>query len=324
MRRTVDMPRRTVDRGSPPPPTLVPARYPLMLNPLMFRSTLIAGLFWIIATAASAQTVLTNDPFELFIGKGTSALLLPDYEAGVSSGGGEAFEDDLDELAYGVQILAVRRFLHTRTSFETRLNFNINEANTLATPGDISFANPGTGVTETLSGGRANLEADAVYYGFDTGLRDTWRTRLGGLSAGLTFSYFAIDQDFQATYNGADVYEEELNSDFLGGKGFVGWERMFGTRPISVDLWYGYFNVDAEYDFRGQSIGGISQREFSDHTSTAEIWVSTRQRMNNGTLGLAFGGTYITDMPSLIQDQGATMIGTDDAGTLNALIQWIW
>ena len=282
-------------------------------------------LLGLAATTASAQSTISNDPFELDFGKGTWGAMLPSYDLGSDSTGSSAFQDDLDNPGFIMQLKTIRRFLGTRTSFETRWFYGIVGANSAGNEADISFANPTTGAAETFSGGRSHLSSDTDYYGYDITLRDTWQTRFGGLSAGIHFSYFAFDQEFKANYDSVRLFEETLDSDFLGGKGFVGWDGYFQGRATNVDLAVGYFDVDADYQFNSGTVTGNRRLSGQDFATTIDLNATTRTTWNIGEVGITGGITYIDNMPKINHAPGGlATIGSGDAVLINAMVEWIF
>lgn len=275
------------------------------------------------AQPASAQSDVFTDPFEIEFGGGPWGVFLPSYNLGTGTNG-PAFQDDLDNPGSILQLKAIRRFLHTRTSMEARTWFAGAGANSLSPEGDFAFLNPANGAAETLTGGRGQISTDTNHYGAEFMLRDTWRTRFGGLSAGMTFTYMAFDQDFEAEFNGARQFEESLDSDFIGGKGFVGWDGYVLGHASRIDLLFGYFDVDGEYDFDGRAISGSRRFEDGEQSATIEINASTRRVFNLGEVGLSVSAMYITDMPSLQQNNGPVTLGFEEAGTISFTADWVY
>lgn len=276
----------------------------------------------LVADVASAQSPTFREPFEWELGKGPWGIFLPGYALGTDADGNDAFQDDLDDPGFYVQLQAVRRFLHTRTSAEFRGFYGAAGANSTADRTGSSYLDPSSGANVNLGNGRTHLSSDVDHYGFDLALRDTWPFRIGGLSAGMAFSYFAFDQDFDVEFNSARLFNERLESDFLGGKGFVGWDGFLFGRASSIDLGYGYFDVDARYEYDGAA--GDFSMEAGDQTGVVEFSATTRETFNIGLVGLTIGATYIEDMPQIIRDGGTTAIGNDSAATLTAMVEWIF
>lgn len=276
------------------------------------------------ASTASAQSDVFTDPFELEIGKGTWGVFLPSYNLGDLSSGESRFQDDLDDPGFIIRLNAIRRFLGTRTSMETRGWYAFAGANSLSPEGDIIFDNPGTGGTSLVSGGRGHLESNTSHYGGEFRLRDTWRTRFGGLSAGMTATYMAFDQDFEVEFGNRRLFDETLQSDFVGGKGFVGWDGALMGYRSKIDLLFGYFDVDAEYEYDGAAFAGNRRVEGGEQSGTIEIQASTRRFFNVGEVGLTLNAMYITDMPSLIQNNGPVTLGDEEAATVSAMVEWVF
>lgn len=285
---------------------------------------LIAAVAIWLAPAARGQSTISNDPYELDFGKGMWGVMLPSYELGTSSAGGFGIQDDLDDPGFFWQLKGIRRFLGTRTSAEVRTFYAAAGANSLRPEGNFDFLNPADGSAQSLTGGRGQLHSDVDHYGFDFALRDTWVTPVGGLSAGMTISYMAFDQEFESRYNTISLFEEQLESDFVGGKGFVGWDGYLFGYASNIDLLFGYYDVDAAYEFAGNTIGGSRSIERGDQSATVEIWATTRTEFNIGEVGLTLGAMYIDQMPRIIHNQGAATIGTDSAATLTAMVEWIF
>lgn len=272
---------------------------------------------------AAAQSDVFTDPFEIEFGKGTWGLLLPSYNLGTGTDGA-AFQDDLDNPGFIFQLKAIRRFLGTRTSMEARTWYALAGANSLSSEGDFEFLNPASGAAQSLTGGRGQISTDTDHYGGEFLLRDTWRSRFGGLSAGVAFTYMGFDQDFQAEFNGVRQFNETLESDFTGGKGFVGWDGKVLGYASRVDLLFGYFDVDSRYEFDGQALSGTRNLSGGGNSGTVEINASTRRFLNIGEVGFSVNAMLITDMPSLVQNEGPVTIGSEEAATISFVIEWVF
>lgn len=248
--------------------------------------------------------------------------LMPGYDLGTADTGGSAFQDDQDSLGVNWELKAVKRFLHTRTSFESRIFYGLSWSNQTGGPAGIDIPNPISGANSNFTGGQAHLDSDLDHYGFDLSIRDTWRTAVGGLSAGMSFSYMAFDQEFQAEYNQVRILTETLDSDFLGGKGFVGWEGFVFGRATNLDLAFGYFNLDADYQFDGGSVTGNLGKSLADHASTVEASWTTWTHVGKYYTGLTLAGMYISEMPTIEHNVGSQVtLNTEDAGTVSAMVQ---
>ena len=286
--------------------------------------TTVIALVTSLSSSAKAQSSVFTDPFEFELGKGTWGVFLPSYSLGDGGGDGPILQDDLDDPGFIIRGNAIRRFLGTRTSAEVRGWYALAGANSRSDDGSFQFDNPATGASTTLGGARGHLSSDTSHYGGEFMLRDTWRTRLGGLSAGITATAMAFDQDFESSFGGSHLFDETLESDFTGGKGFVGWDgNLLGYRS-KIDFLFGYFDVDAEYDYDGRSLAGSRNVQSGGQSGTFEIQASTRRHFNIGEVGLTLNAMYISDMPSLIQNNGPVTIGEDEAATVSAMLEWVF
>jgi hypothetical protein len=169
------------------------------------------------------------------------------------------------------------------------------------------------------------LGSDLDHYGYDITLRDTWKTRFGGLSAGTSFSYFAFDQDFEASYGQRALFQESLESDFLGGKALFGWDGWVLGRATNLDLAIGGFDVNADYDFDARSVAGNRTAHRDDISTTIELWASRRAEVNWGEIAISAGTMYISEMPQIVHAPGSVAtISADDAMTAQFLVEFIF
>ncbi len=284
----------------------------------------IAGIAIALALCAraEAQTTISEQPLELTFGKAFWGALLPEYKVGQDGDGRSAYQDDNDTLGALWEMKAVRRFLWTRTSLETKAFYGLANANSNADSIDVNVPNPITGASSAFTGGRSHLDADVDHYGFDFALRDTWQTHVGGLSAGCGFSYMAFDQDFRLDYSGDRLFKESLDSDFVGGKGFVGWDGYVLGRASNLDLTFGYYDMDADYQFTGAAIAGSRFDEISRNSTTVDLSFTTRTMIRGRIFGLTTGAMYISRIATIQRDAtGAAFLGTDNAATVRAMLE---
>ncbi|MFK8112000.1 MAG: hypothetical protein AB8B91_07345 [Rubripirellula sp.] len=273
-------------------------------------------------TSAVAQSTISDDTFEVSGGVGLWGAFLPDYELGENADGGVAFQDDLDDLGYITQLKAVRRFLGTRTSFEADVFYASADSVSNSEVIDVDVPNPQNGASNPGIGQAPRLNSEANHYGYNLTLRDTWRTRFGGLSAGCAFSYMRLDQNFDVDYGGTHWLNEDLDSKFRGGKGFVGWDGVFAGRQSNLDLLFGFYDMDVDYTFNGESIAGSLNQEFSKTIGTIETRFTTRTAIRSYLVGWTIGATYFTDLPTIEHNVlSPVSIGTDDAVTLTGMVE---
>lgn len=273
------------------------------------------------APTVLGQSTISDRSWELTTGHGLWGVFLPDYELG-TTGTGTAYQDDLESVGYFTELKLIRRFLWTRTSFETNVFLGLSESSFDGSVTNVSIPNPLTGAANAFAGDRPRMDSDADQYGFDFTLRDTWRTRFGGLSAGCAFSYMAFDQEFDIDYGATQLMGEELDTDFLGGKAVFGWDGCIFGRPSNLDLLIGYYDMDADYQFIGQTIAGSDAQAFSRNATTIESYFTTRATLRGCQVGMKIGGMYISDMPVIrhTPSQRAS-IDSDDALTLTGMIE---
>lgn len=286
----------------------------------IFGCFLIAGLAS--ASSVSAQSTISDRPWEITSTKGVWTALLPAYELGTNANGAPAFRDNLDDVGYFSEWKLVRRFLGTRTTFETRGYYAFAESINRTDPINVDVPNPSTGISFLGTGADTRLKSKIGHYGFDAALRDTWRTDYGGLSAGAGFSYMAFDQKFDVDYGPQQLMQEKLDTDYVGGKIFCGWDGCLGGRASNLDLAIGYYNLDADYRFIEQTLTGGFDQEVSRMATTFETTFTTRKEICGYRCGLSLGALYISDMPTIKHNQGAPVsFGSDDAVTLTILLE---
>ncbi len=278
----------------------------------------------LIVTTAWSQSTISDLPFELRYGSGPWGVLLPSYDLGSDAAGEPAYHDDLDNLGGRWELNAVRRFLGTRTSFETSLFYGYVRANKLGSTAPIDIPNPATGIAPpTFAGGRTQSQSDLNHYGVDFALRDTWRTQFGGLSAGVAFSYMAFDQHFQLDRNGDRLLLEDLDSDLTGGKAIFGWDGCLLGHRSKLDFAVGYFDLEADYKFTGTTLlPGTAFNQLSGDATTIELEGTTYINLKGCDTGLKLGVMYISDLPQIVHEAGVpAFLTTDDGVLINATIE---
>jgi len=290
----------------------------------MMRAVFLLSLFTVLLVASEVrgQSTISNSPLEISTGQGLWGAFLPAYELGTASGGSTAIQDDMNAVGYHGDLKVVRRFLGTRTSFEGRVFYGEAESTTHTGVMDISVPSPANGSLTALTGEAARLKSAVDNYGFDLTLRDTWVTRFGGLSAGCAFSYLAFDQSFNSTYGAGDLLREELDSDYRGGKAFVGWDGSFCGRASNIDLLIGFYDLDADYRSQAGVLGPSASAELAMNATTIETNFTTRKDFRKIQIGTTFGIMYLSDMPTINHTiDSPVSLGTDDAVSLKFLFE---
>jgi hypothetical protein len=273
------------------------------------------------APTARSQSTITNDPLELTGSVGLWAALLPAYELGSNNNGAQAFRDNMDDLGFTGQLKFVRRWLHTRTSFESKIFYAGADSTSTTGPIGVDIPNPSSGANNALAGSGTHLDSSTDHYGIDVALRDTWRTRFGGLSAGAAFSYMVFDQQFDSDYGATQLMREDLETDYLGGKAFAGWEGCLRGHPTNLDFAIGFFDMDGDYRFSGRTISGSLQRTLNKTAISFETLLTTQRTYRGYNVGTTFGLMYLSEMAKIEHNTGtAATLGSDDAVTLTALL----
>lgn len=293
---------------------------PARMRQAILVSALLAAMMPV--SGAHAQSTISDRPFEVFVGNGLWASLLPSYELGTSSSGAPALRDNLDDVGYYGDIKAVRRFLGTRTSFEARGFYAFSESSASSAAADIDVPTPINGASNPFSGSTSRLDSDTDHYGYDVGLRDTWRTRFGGLSAGALFSYMAFDQTFDVDFASTRLLSEELNSDYIGGKALFGWDGCFCGRPTMLDVAVGFYQLRADYRFEGGAVPGSLATRMHRTPVTVEAIFSNYHNVGAYQLGFTFAATYLSEMPVIEHNDGAMVsLDTDDGAMLRMMLE---
>ncbi|TWU20626.1 hypothetical protein Pla52o_45040 [Novipirellula galeiformis] len=284
----------------------------------------LAFILLVVATSAArevdAQSTISQSPFELTASTGGWVASLPDYQLGTSASGGSAFRDNLDDLGGIVRIDAVRRALGTRTSFEANLFYAFADSSSDGRVGDIDLPNPSSGASVALTGASPRLHSDVQHYGGDLVIRDTWKTRFGGLSAGVAYSLMAFDQDFDLDNGSLRLFNEELDTDFQGGKVVTGWDGYLFGRASNLNLNVGIYDMNADYRATPSAVPTSYREELSKTTYTIETAFTTRGQLRGYGVGATVGVTYFADMPTINHNVGsAATLGTDDAVTVSLM-----
>lgn len=290
-----------------------------------FRRLAVLLVAALIPASVHAQSTISNETWDIGFGKGFWGVVLPEYSSGTADSGEAAFRDNLDDVGGIWQLDAIRHFHGTRTSFETRGFFALALSNRNADADNLSLLSPATGAAIAIpaAAGSRHLDADVYHYGFDAALRDTWQTRFGGLSAGLGLSTMAFDQRFNAELDGNSLFEEDLDSNYFGGTGFVGWDGYLFGRASKIDLIYGYYDLEMDYAFRGD--GGNFDTDANESAFKVELTGTTQFCLGGRHMGLTAGVMYLSDIATIERVAGrAVSIGTDDAVTMNVSLEWLW
>ena len=286
-------------------------------------ATITLVLSCLFATSTSAQSTISDEPFELHYGSGPMGILGPSYRLGTDAGGATVYQDDGDTFGGLWKLEAVRRFLGTRTSFETSAFYGYAEANSNGSSLAANIPNPIDGSDIALGPSSSHLKNKMNMWGIDFALRDTWRTRFGGLSAGLAFSYMYFDQDFKVDRGTSRIVKENLDNDYIGGKGFVGWDGCILGRRSKIDVAVGYFDLDVDYTFKGSpTVPGSLFSKFSDTATTVEGDFTTYFDVKGCNCAFTVGALYISEFGKIVHDPLVpASLSTDDAVLITGMVQ---
>ena len=286
-------------------------------------ATITLVLSCLFATSASGQSTISDEPFELTYGSGPMGILSPSYRLGTDADGATVYQDDGDTLGGLWKLEAVRRFLGTRTSFETSAFYGYTTANSNGSSLDADIPNPADGSNIAFGPSPTHLINEMNMWGIDVALRDTWRTRFGGLSAGVAFSYMYFDQDFKVDRGSSRIIKEHLDHDYIGGKGFVGWDGCICGRRSKLDLAVGFFDLDVDYQFNGTpDVPGSLMSKLADTATTVEGDFTTYFNMMGYDCGFTFGVLYISEFGQIVHDPLVpASLQTDDAVLITGMVQ---
>lgn len=271
---------------------------------------------------SNAQTTITDRSLDVTVGNGLWGVFLPGYGIGNDGSSSEALGISGESLGYQGDLRVVKRFLHTRTNIEARAFYGVTQSSDASDVDSLTLANPNGNSPLSLGQGRAHLQSDLDHYGYDLGLRDTWRTRIGGLSAGCLLSYMIFDQSFDTSHQSTLALSEELSSEFIGGKATFGWDGYIRDCPSLLDLSLGFYQLRTDYVGRvGQLADAKSEYRYANPFNL-EASFTTYKNIKNVRVGSTFSLTHLGKMPYLIRDGGlAPTIDHDDGLMLKLMFE---
>jgi hypothetical protein len=286
-------------------------------------ATITFVLSCLFATSVSGQSTISDEPFELIYGSGPMGILSPSYRLGTDASGRTVYQDDGDTFGGLWKLEAVRRFLGTRTSFETSAFYGFAEANSNGSSLAANIPNPVDGSDIALGPSSTHLKNKMNMWGIDVALRDTWRTRFGGLSAGAAFSYMYFDQEFKVDRGTSRIVNEGLDHDYIGGKGFIGWDGCICGRRSKLDFAVGYFDLDVDYQFNGSAtVPGTFTNTLADTATTVEGDFTTYFDVKGYNCTFTVGALYISEFGQIVHDPlVSASLRTDDAVLITGMVQ---
>ena len=274
----------------------------------------------LICRTGGAQTTISDRPFDVTVGNGLWGVFLPDYEIGTDGEGEPVLTDNGDFLGYQGDLRLIRRFLHTRTSVEARVFYGAAQT---SESNSVTSVDVGGDLGETsivLGEGISHIQSDIDHYGYDLGLRDTWKTRFGGFSAGCLFSYMIFDQNYEISHGTDQILNEELTSEFIGGKATFGWDGYIRDCPSILDLSIGFHQLRSDYLGRSPQFTTQSHEHLYANPTTIEAAFTTFKSIRDVRIGTTFAVTHLGDMPQIIRGVGETPTIRFDDGLMLRLM----
>ncbi len=260
--------------------------------------------FAFLPKSGKTQTTISQRPFDITVGNGLWGVFLPDYELGRDLDNQVAITDDGQFLGYQGDLRINRRFLHTRTNVEARVFYGHSESSQSKNVNSLSLNDVGGVPLSPLSDGTASLTSGLDHYGYDLGLRDTWRTRLGGLSAGALFSYMIFDQDYVASFDQEQFLHEALDSEFIGGKAVFGWDGFIHNCPSFLDFALGFYQLRADYSGVATQSGNRVETYRYTNPMTVDAAFTMYRNVRDIRLSTTIGITHLGEMPVISRTDG--------------------
>ena len=250
------------------------------------------------------QTTISQRPLDITVGNGLWGVFLPEYELGLDSVDGIALFNDGQFFGYQGDFKINRRFLHTRTNVEARAFYGFSESSKSNLVDSLSLEDFGEVPQSPFENGSASLASGLDHYGYDLGLRDTWKTRWGGLSAGCLFSYMVFDQDYEASFNNEQFLREELDSKFIGGKAVFGWDGFLHESPAFFDLALGFYQLRADYSGEMTRTGDRDESYRYTNPMTIDANFTLHHEVRKVRLSSTVGITHLGEMPLISRAGG--------------------
>jgi len=127
---------------------------------------------------------------------------------------------------------------------------------------------------------------------------------------------------YQLERNGSRFITENLDTDYIGAKGFVGWDGCFLGRRSKLDLAVGYYDLNVDYQFAGSGGLPVSATDnLSDFATTAEVEFTTYFSLTGYDAGLTFGVMHLSDLPVITRGGTGASLTTDDAILISAQLE---
>ena len=257
---------------------------------------------------------------------------LPEYKAGSIVGPGgvpviadEIFHEDMVDLGGQLKFRVTHHFSPTRTFLEAHASIAGLETESGAKT--VADAGPGSSIWMASLDGTAalatpdtttatfGLDSDVLFNDQYIGLRDRFDLTdwgIGELIIGCGFHHMRFDQDFQfnaAISNGfGAVYQEELDSTFLGGQIVSTIKRKIFGRTFMLDTNLGFYDLTYNYDGASRFFDNAGNQYHNDQialrgtegVTAFDIALRTDMVMAGVLVRPTIGMKYISDMPTII------------------------
>jgi len=295
------------------------------LGSARMRQTLLLILAFVVLLnrIGQAQTTITDRPLDVTVGNGLWGVFLPEYQIGSDQASNTALRDNGKSLGYQGDLRLIKRFLDTRTSVEARAFYGFAQSSDTHSFESLTLPDPHGNNDLEFGSGTANLQSNLDHYGYDLGLRDTWRTRFGGVSAGCLFSYMIFDQDFETSHQGTLALSEMLTSEFIGGKAVFGWDGYIAECPSLLDLSLGFYQLRTDYAGSSDRSEGINEDfRYAANPLNIEASFTTFRDVRNVRVATSFAVTHLGKIPYLIRaNEQAASIEFDDGLMLRLMFE---
>lgn len=252
----------------------------------------------------------------------------------------DVFESDVSHYGGRARIHGFYDFVGYRTLLEVRATIagadSMGDRASIDDPGAASqiylSSLDGDSDLATLDGETVgtSLNADTLYHDSYIGLRDLFDLTdwgIGELTIGCGLSHMRFDQDF--TMNAAVspikglVYQEDLESNFIGGEIVATIRRQLFGRDFFFDTSFGIYDLNVIYDGTSTTTDAAAIIDTADVTSrlsssafTYEAAIRYDMQFAGVLVRPTIGVKYITDMPSIVHANDIltpVSLTTDDA-----------
>ena len=249
----------------------------------------------------------------------------------MNTGFGTVVERDLfkdEQTALGTSF-AIDGNLHLQENPSVMVDFDFHYASADNFGSSQTFADPGFGQTiwmasldgvgflSTLNGETVDfaLDSDAILYGEYVGFRKQFSSNPFGFDyfdLGCGFSHMRMEQEhlFHSHFTTSDLrgnYNEQLDSNYLGGEIRTKAIRQTQFGPVIVDFGFGFYWMNGDYDGVSELVtaGGvvfdrdIVNQQIDAFAVMAEMAVRTETVLFGYTVRPGLHFRYLSDIASI-------------------------